>query len=276
MHRNNHRPLRRVLLPVAAALLLGAASSCNSTKDIAYFQDLTTEGVVVTQPQKPIVIRPMDKLSILVHSRDPQVSDMFNLPFVSRQLGQASRGAMFGSAEGISGYTVNEKGDIDFPILGELHVAGLTRPEIAHMIKERLIKDDLVKDPVVNVEFMNQTYAVLGEVNSKGRYAIERDNVTLLDAITRAGDLAITGRRDNVKVIRTENGVQKIYIVDMTNAESVRNSPAYYLQQDDIIYVEPNDVRKRQSTVNGNTVLSLSFYVSIASLLTSAAVLIWK
>lgn len=257
-------------------MMLGGMSSCQSTKDISYFQDITTDGTSVAIEPKEIVVRPQDKISILVNSRDPLLSDMFNLPYISRQIGQAARGTTYGQPEGLSGYTVNAEGNIDFPILGQIHVAGLTRHQISEKIKKMLEADNLIKEPIVTVEFLNQGYSVLGEVNKPGRYAIDRDNLSLLDAISQAGDLTINGLRKSVKLIRTEGGTQKTYVIDMTSAESIRTSPAFYLQQDDIIYVEPNNQRKRQSTVNGNTALSMSFYVSVASLLCSVAVLIWK
>ncbi len=268
--------MTRTLRVGTAALAVWCISSCSAPKDIVYFQDITENGSAAAVQPKAITVRPNDKISIMVNSRDPQLSDMFNLPYVSRQLGQASRGSTYGNNQGLSGYTVNEEGNIDFPILGTLHVAGMTRHEIAAMIKSELISKDLVKDPVVTVEFLNLAVSVIGEVNRPGRYAIERDNMSVMDALSAAGDLTINGVRTNVKVLRTENGKQNTYLLDLTSADSLRKSPAYYLQQDDIVVIEPNDTRKRQSTVNGNNVRSTSFWISLASLATSVAVLIKK
>ena len=150
----------------------------------------------------------------------------------------------------------------------------MTREQVAETIKQKLVSQDLVKDPVVTVEFENLHYSVMGEVNNPGQYNIDRDRVTLFDALSKAGDLTIQGRRDNVLVIRTQDGKQYAYRVDLTDTDSVMNSPVAYLQQNDVVYVDPNNVRKRQSTVNGNNVLSTSFWVSVASLLTSIAVLL--
>ena len=155
-------------------------------------------------------------------------------------------------------------------------VAGKNREQIAALIKRELIKRNLVNDPVVTVEFGNLYVSVLGEVARPGRFPITRDKVTILDAISQAGDLTIYGKRENVCLMREENGHQNIYRVDLTNGGALLASPAYYLQQKDVIYVEPNDTRARQSTVNGNNVRSTSFWISLASLATSVAVLIVK
>ena len=134
----------------------------------------------------------------------------------------------------------------------------------------------LVKDPVVTVEYLNATFSVLGEVNRQGRFEMDKDEVSILEALALAGDLTIQGRRENVVVVRTEGGKINRYVVDLTDLGALTSSPAYHLRQGDVVYVEPNEVRKRQATVNGNNVLSWGFWVSVASLLTSIAVLIVK
>ena len=144
------------------------------------------------------------------------------------------------------------------------------------MIKKELINRNQLKDPVVTVEFMNLTYSVLGEVSSPGRYSIEKDKVTILDAISEAGDLTIFGKRENVLVLRNENGTQRVYDVNLCSGNDIYNSPVYYLQQDDVVYVEPNKVKARQSTVNGNTIFTPSFWLSVLSLATTITVLIVK
>jgi polysaccharide export protein len=228
----------------------------------------------IISPQE-IKIQPEDKISILVNSKDPQLANLFNLPVITRQIGQTSTSSS-GSNQGVSGYTVDAEGNIDFPVLGKIHVAGMKREEIASHIKNELISKNLVKDPVVTVEFMNLAISVLGEVGKPGRYNIDRDKITLLDAISMAGDLTIYGKRDNVYVMRNEGGKQTSYQVNLLSAQDVYSSPAYYLQQNDVIYVKPNSVRARQSTVNGNNVRSTSFWISLASLLTTITVLFVK
>ena len=171
---------------------------------------------------------------------------------------------------------MDSKGDIDFPVLGKLHVQDMTREEVAVYIKKELQSHDLIKDPVVTVEFMNLSVNVMGEVNRPGRYNIDKDHLTILDALSQAGDLTIYGKREKVLVLRNENGKQRVYGINLCSADHLYSSPVYYLQQNDVVYVEPNDTKARQSTVNGNNVRSTSFWISLASLLTTISVLIFK
>jgi len=253
---------------VTCAVML---SSCASVKDIAYFQNK-----VVNQPEKidkhaGIVIQPKDMLSIVVSSRTPELVTMFNLPVVSYQAG--SETVSGAGAQRLLGYVVDNEGCIDFPVLGQLSVGGLTRWELSEMIKNRLIKDGLLTDAVVTVEFMNFKVSVLGEVNSPGTYTIEGDKVTVLQAISLARDLTIFGLRENVSVIRERDGERTIYQINLCDVNLFK-SPAYYLQQNDIIYVEPNQEKARQSTTDDKTLRMTSILVSGGSLLVSIATLV--
>ena len=258
----------------ASAMLL---SSCNSSKDVLYFQDLKAgDSVAMAAIPVPVTVRPDDKISIVVNSRDPQLMALFNLPKINKQvssMGTSSASNVSGGGQDILGYTVDSRGEIDFPVLGKIKVEGKTREEIGAYIKNELITKNLVKDPVVTVEFMNLCVSVLGEVNSPGRYGIDRDKTTIIDALSMAGDLTINGNRNNVTVLRQDGDVQRVYAIDLTSGRDIYSSPAYYLQQNDVIYVEPNEMRARQSTVNGNTIRSASFWISITSLVMSIVVL---
>lgn len=257
-------------------LMVLAAVSCSTPKEISYFQDLqpgVTE-LTITDPVE-IKVRPKDKLSILVNAQDQKLTNMFNLPIVSQQIGQESTRSS-GTSRGVSGYTVDTDGYIIFPVLGKIKVEGMTREQIAEYLTRQLKEQELIKDPVVTVEFMNLGVSVLGEVNRPGRISINRDNLTILDALSEAGDLTIFGKREKVLVLRQENGKQRVYGINLCSAEHIYSSPVYYLQQNDVVYVIPNDTKSRQSTVNGNTVRSTSFWISLASLITSIAVLIVK
>ena len=273
---NKYKPICLLLILLAG---VAALSSCGSSKEVVYFQDLKPGESEIKLPEvKAITIRPEDKISIIVNSRDPQLTDLFNLPIMSRQLGQSMRsnGTSTGTSQGVSVYTVDTDGKIDFPVLGKIYVAGMKREEIAEHIKGELIKENLVKDPVVTVEFANLCISVLGEVNNPGRFSIDRDRLTILDALSMAGDLTIYGNRYKVMVLRQEGDTQRVYGIDLTSGNHIYSSPAYYLQQNDVVYVEPNAVKARQSTVNGNNVRSTSFWISLASLLTSVAILIFN
>lgn len=261
----------KIAAVAASALLLGA---CSTSRQIPYFQDLRPGEVVPSSPGlSEIRIRPKDKLSILVNSQDPRLTNLFNLPIVSQQVGQESS---YNYARGLSGYTVDSDGCIDFPVVGRISVGGMTREGMAACIKEELQSRDLVRDPVVTVEFMNLTVSVLGEVSKPGRYSIDRDRLTVLDALGLAGDLTVYGQRGNVLVLRDEDGGRHAYRVDLRSARQLCSSPAYYLRQGDVVYVEPNKTRARQSTVNGNNVRSTSFWISLSSLLTSIGILVFN
>lgn len=262
------------LLPLLLAAVV--VTSCSTPKEITYFQDLRpgVSELTVTDPVE-IKIHPKDKLSILVNSQDQKLTNLFNLPIVSQQIGQEGPSTS-GTNRGVSGYTVDSEGYINFPVLGKVKVEGMTREEIAAYLTTQLKEQELIKEPVVTVEFMNLCVSVLGEVNKPGRIAISHDNLTILDALSEAGDLTIYGKREKVLVLRQEEGKQRVYGVNLCSADHIYTSPVYYLQQNDVIYVEPNNTRARQSTVNGNNVRSTSFWISLASLLTSIAVLIAK
>ena len=264
------KTIATILLPVMALLLTG----CSASRGIAYMQDVRSD-VRREVAAVPVTAQPGDKISIVVNSKNPELAEMFNLPVMAHRIGQPMNSG-YNYNQQVSSYTVDSNGNIDFPILGELHVEGLKREKIASYIKNELVRKNLVKDAVVIVEFLNMGVSVMGEVNRPGRFDIDRDHLTLLDALSMAGDLTIYGKRENVLVIRQENGGETFYRVNLCDARSLHTSPAYYLKQNDMVYVEPNEVRARHSTVNGNNVRSTSFWMSLASLLTTLGVLIFK
>lgn len=249
-------------------------ASCDVSKRITYFQDIQEYELASSSDEQPapeIRLRPEDKISIIVNSKVPELTALFNLPYTARILGPTSEN-IGGTNQGTSGYIIKADGTIDFPVLGAVQAAGKTRDELAIHIKSELINRNLVNDPVVTVEFVNLQFAVMGEVKAPGSYKITRDHITLLDALSMAGDMNINGRRDNVLVLRPDDSGKLIaHIVDMRSFDSVKNSPAYYIHQNDYIYVEPNRKRANESTVNANTVQSASFWISVVSLLASVA-----
>jgi len=245
------------------------------TPQVNYFSDLENGQLCnVAQVNALIHLRPEDQISIVVKSKDPLLSELFNLPIIANRIGYGQTTNYYSS--GSSAYTVDCNGEIDFPVVGKVKVEGLSREEVAAHIKYILVTRNLVQDPVVTVEYANLGFSVLGEVGRPGRYSFDRDRLTLLDALSMAGDLSIQGKRENVTVIR-EQGVQRMtYRINMLYADSIYSSPAFYLQQNDIVYVEPNSYRARQTTVNGNNVRSTAFWFSLASLLMTLSVLIFK
>ena len=271
------RPIRAAVLSLALAVLAACATPAN----IAYLQD-TYDDMDLTAPKShPIRLKPMDQISVVVNSRDPQVTAMFNMPYYAHRIGESqsltsSAGSVSSTSQGISGYTVDSEGYIDFPVIGKILVADRTREEAAERIKELLVESRQIKDPVVTVEFMNLGFSVLGEVSRPGRYKIDRDDFTLFDALGLAGDLTINGQRENVTLIRRGTAKDQVYKLNLLDSKHLYESPAFYVQQGDVIYVTPNDKRQRESTVNGNNVRSSSFWISVASLATSIALFIFR
>ena len=249
-------------------LALGVLASCGSVKKTIYFQDVE-DGVVQQIPQAyEVKIHKDDLLSIVVNSTNPELAVPFNSPVVSHQLD----GNPYGNTT-VLGYLVDSKGEIDFPMLGSIYVEGMSRMELTNYIKEEIVSKGYINDPIVNVKFLNFKVSVMGEVSRPGSFTINGDRITLLEALSMAGDLTIYGKRDRVAVIREEGGVRNVKYHDLRSAR-VFESPYYYLQQNDIVYVEPNKRKAQQSEINQNN--SVGTWVSIASLLTSMAVLIWK
>lgn len=242
-----------------AALLLGLAS-CKTPQNITYFQDVTSGTEISPAKQLDIKVRPSDKLSILVTTQDPALSTLFNLVQMQNRLGNTTTSTTPAAGSNynqgyISYYTVSPEGDINFPVLGKLHIAGMRRAEVASHIEEMLMKRDLVKDPVVTVEFINTGLSIIGEVARPGRYEFNKDRLNILDALAMAGDLTTLGMRENVTVVREEpDGTSKAYQIDLTDMRGLSESPVYYLQQNDVIYVEPNNKKKRETTSSGNAI----------------------
>jgi polysaccharide export outer membrane protein len=248
----------------AAALLLGLAS-CNpeTYKKINYLQDVTDNTSMSMKVNRGIIIQPQDQLSIIVTSRDPKMATAFNLSVSTFYTGTELSAS--GASQRITGYVVSNEGDINFPSLGTLHVAGLNRWELQDLIRDRLSDEGLLKDAVVTVEFLNFKVSVLGEVAAPGTYNVTGDKITILQALALARDLTIYGQRDNVQVIREQNGKRQIYVMDLTNS-GIFDSPAYYLQQNDVVYVTPSKVRAGQGEINENYFKSGSFWISLASI----------
>ena len=248
------------------ALSLLALASCSTVSKVGYLRDLNPGESLAMQAARQLILKPGDRLRIHVFSRDRELASLFNLYENNGGGGQNS----------YLPYTIDNEGNIDMPIIGFLHVAGLTRLELADQIKFRLLSAKLLIDPTVIVDYADMAYYALGELNRPGRIQIPRDQLTLMEAVALAGDLTINGRRDNVLILRTENGVQTSYQVDLTSTDSVYSSPAYYLQQNDIIYVEPNIQRANQSELLANQIRTPGFWFSTVSSVASMVLLVLR
>lgn len=262
-------------LLIGAAMAALAVTSCSAPKDFNYFQDLYPGAQISLTGVSPVKLQPNDKVSIIVSTNDGRLNSLFNLSVPQSNFGgvSTSSSANTGSTQ-TAPYTIDRQGDINFPVLGRLHIAGMTREEVAEYIRRELVSRDLAKSPIVTVEYLNLSVTVLGEVGGPGRHHIDKEDYTILDAIGSAGDLTPYGKRENIKVIREENGVQRVYNVDLTKGRELAQSPVYYLKQNDVIYVEPTKTKARNSTPNGNSTLTPGFWFSIVSFATSMGILV--
>lgn len=246
--------VRQLMSLLAVTAVLAFFSSCSTPKDITYFQDFNPGNSIVVQNPVEIKFKPDDEIRIMVSTREQELSQLFSL--YTNASGVANQQG--------SRYTIDSEGCIRFPILGRIHVAGLNRAELQESIRNMIMEQQLVKDPIVTVDYSNLYVIVLGDVGT-GRVNIDRDKFTILDALGASGDLAITGQRQNVKVIRENYGKKTVYEVNLCSAEDLYSSPVYYLQQNDVIYVEMNNKQKRNATVMGSQVYTPSFWMSMAS-----------
>lgn len=247
------------------SLLLLVSTSCTTQKEVAYFQDITTESTLATQAEKFLTILPGDKLNILVNSATtPEQAERFNLRTISSNGGSNQQNQTV--------YTVSEDGTITVPGLEPVKVAGMTRSELALHI-QNLLRKELLHDAVVNVNCTQRYVTVLGEVSSPGRYEFARESMNILELLGMAGDLAIQGKRTNIMVIREEQGEKHTYFLDI-RSKDIFQSPAFYLQQNDVVYVTPNRFRRGQSTVNGTSLRSIGTWIGTISGVTSIVILI--
>ena len=265
--------MKKILFMSALAVVLLAG--CKTQREVTYFQDLNVNSPQLIDSIGTVRMEPDDQISILVSCKEPEIAALFNLVRSQQRVGMTTQGSGLSNNGETSAYTIDSEGNIDFPVLGKLHVAGLTKQEVATLVKQRLVESDQVKNPVVTVEFANLAFSVLGEVKNAGKYPITRNRTTLLDAISMAGDLTITGLRDSVYVIREADGKRLAYSVDL-RSKDVFTSPVYYVKQNDVIYVRPNAMRAGQSTINENTFSSVGFWMSVGSFLMSLGVLVFK
>jgi len=241
--------------------LIAFLASCSAPKEVLYLQDIASIKEENIDKNYEVIIHKDDLLAILVNSKDPELALPFNMPVVTYQIG-----AQTTAQQRLLGYLVDQNGDIDFPILGKIHVEGLTRMQVTELIKQKLMSEDLIKDPIVTVQFLNFKVSVMGEVTRPGTFDISGDRITLLEALSMAGDLTIYGRRDRVAVIREKDDKRRILYHDLRSSD-IFQSPCYYLQQNDIVYVEPNKAKTGQSRINSNN--SVGVWLSAVSVLAS-------
>ncbi|TVZ26035.1 polysaccharide export outer membrane protein [Gillisia sp. Hel_I_86] len=254
-------------LPLLAFFSIIFMNSCVSNKEIAYFQGLDTIQQQANASKNSLEIKPNDLLTISVSAYNMEAAMPFNLPVVGMSNGGGMDALRVSGTPQLQSYLVDSDGNIEFPQLGSLKVEGLNTQELASNLKEKI--SEYVQQPIVNVRLVNFQVSVLGEVNRPGTFTIPDEYLSLPKALGLAGDLSIYGQRSNVLVMREDNGAKVHGYLDLSNA-NVINSPFYYLQQNDVVYVEPNGAQKQAANYNRNA----SVYISVASVLISLIVLI--
>jgi polysaccharide export outer membrane protein len=256
---NNHfafNYFNRILLPF---VLLVSFFSCSGPKNVTYFQDLSDTTKKYSQlinGNYEIKIQPDDILEIIVNSINTDAAAPFNLgntnsagvpsPLVTPSTATLKSNAIRNSSQNGEGYLVDKNGNIDFPILGSIKVAGLTITELKGLLKARL--DKYLQDPIVNIRILNYKITVLGEVVRPSTYSIPSERITIVDAIGMAGDLTINGKRENVLLVREEDGKRNFIRMNL-NSSTIFQSPYYYLKQNDIVYVEPSKGKATASDI---------------------------
>lgn len=250
-----------------ALAVLSVLCSCASRKKMAYLQtsdvkkekNASAEGK--DEKEKKSLYEPMiqndDMLYIIVSAENPEVAAPYNLKSVT--VNNASGSANVNQNQ-LEAYLVDKNGEIEFPQLGKMKVAGLTRLEAVEKIKKQLA--DYIQNPTVYINIANFKVSVLGEVTRPGSHTISSERITLLEALSLSGDLTMYGKRENIMVIRERGGEKTIVTVDITKADFI-NSPYYYLAQNDVIYVEANRVKMGSSLVGPSVTVGLSV-ISIA------------
>lgn len=257
------------ILAVAALLSL---ASCGSYKKLTYLQDMEVLTTYDVKEQPNVLIGVNDKLRIVVTCQEPTLAAPFNLSTgvfsVNPETGESVTKL---SSEAESGYVVDKNGYIDFPVIGLVKAEGLTLEGLREDLIDKIIETKYIKDPIVLVEFMNFQFTVLGEANP-GNYNVPNGHINLLEALALAGDLKPSAKRDDVWVIRTENGQRMVYSVDM-RSKDLFESPAFNIQQNDIIYVKPlKSVKDADATKRSSVITTIISALSTVSSITLAFV----
>lgn len=242
------------------------STSCVSQRKLSYLRDVTEASAdTINQTYKSLkenYITKGDLLSIFVNALDIAAVQAFNMPVANVQnLGSRNVAAATGGGS-LQGYWVNPDGNIDFPVLGKLHVEGMTTTMLKDTLTQLISRS--VKDPIININFMNFYVTVLGEVKNPGRHAVSSQGMTIFDALGLAGDLTIYGKRNNVLVSREVDGKMEFARLNL-NDEAIFASPYYHIRQNDVIYVEPNNTRAISSQ---NIPLYLSMITTLGSMAT--------
>ena len=259
--------MRKISIPLIlfAFILAMLGVSCRTAEKVVYFQGSENDSLQVSAASFTPVFKVDDFLSIVITAEDLESAQIYNLPATV----SSNQGYTIGNPAQY-GYLVNANGEISLPILGTLHVAGKSRMDVETEIKTLL--EGQLKSPTVQIQILNFKVTVLGDVKSPGTFKIPNERITVLEAIGLAGDLRMSAKRENIKVIRDSSGVKKEYAINLTTKDVFR-SPAYYLQQNDLVYVQPNAAARSEGTFWKTTG---PIFISITSLIVTTIAIIAK
>lgn len=260
--------MKKIFVPLVAILAIMFMNSCETSKQVPYMQNIDSISLAASQYLFDARIKPKDILHITVHTTDPAAAAPFNLT-VSRRL--SAQGDLSSGGGSLQGYLVENDGTINFPVIGRIAVVGLTRKECETLIEEKLTPYlAKTEKPVVTVNMSSFRVTLLGDFSSPRVVAVTTEKMSILEALASGGDLTLYGKRQNVLLIREDaTGKKTVHRIDLTDANFI-NSPYYYLQQNDIVYVEPNKVKSQNSSVGSMTTLwfsATSILISLTSLL---------
>lgn len=260
--------MKQLRLLIGTALLGILLVSCSAQKRVWYLQDTQSFTPEQIAENGQIRIKPLDRLTIVVNSKDPELAVPFNASTSYNSL-TGSAITSTASAQALQLLTVNEHGMLEMPVIGKIECAGKTRSELAQAIADKIIEGGYINDPTVNVQFADMKISVIGEVVRPGYYDVTRDKISIFDALAMAGDMTVYGIRTEVAVTRETDGVRTIEYLDLTSKD-IFNSPAFYLQQNDVVYVKPNKYKAQTGEISQNR----NFYLSLAGTAISVATLI--
>lgn len=264
--------------PLVLLLLISLmCASCVSSKKMIYLQgaDYLKDNPQKVEQNFELKIQPDDQLAISISSKDKELIEPFNNNTLIGS-GSTMGGNQSNVQAGISYFQVDKDGFIDFPVFGRLKASGLTRIELAKILTDKLISQDYIKDPMVSVKLMSFKVTVIGEVKAPGVQNITGERVTLLEALGMAGDLLPSGKRTNIMVLREEGDSRQTYMVDLTSGYDILNSPCYYLQQNDVVYVEPNSAIRVKGSATLSTLTAMASLISVLASLVSIIIAVSK
>ncbi len=262
---HNNMKINIVKTALIAGILSMATVAC-TTPQLAYVSDATRDSAMAVSGEFSKGIQPNDLLNIYVESSSPEVTLQFNQE--TNKIAYANGTVINPGSSAVTGYLVSQDGNITFPVLGKIKVVGMTHDSLAHMLEQRLVSEGHILDATVTIKLMNFKVCILGDVKIPGMIQATGERMTIFEALSMVGDLTLYGQRTNVTVIREENGVRTIGELDLTSKD-VFNSPYYYLHQNDVVYVEPNNKRKRDSERDNITLTYISSAVSVVSVISS-------